>query len=189
MWRRLVLAAVWILAAGPAVAQEAKPDAGAAPGNAILVVDFNQIVQESAAARDVDGQLQVARQAAQKEFDGISQDLMKAQEELTSDRATLTPEQYDQKFLDFQRRYVDAQNAAEARKAALTQAEDRAMRQIRGTLRDVVTEIAGERKAQMVLNRIPDTIVIVDQRLDITQDAQARLDARLPKVAVVIPQP
>lgn len=187
MWRRFALAIALLLTAGAIAAQEPLP--GVAPLNAILVVDFNQIVRDSAAARDVDDQLRVARTAAQKEFDAISQDLLETQADLTSERTTLSQEQFDEKFRDFQRRYTDAQNAADARAVAIGQAEDRAMRQIRSSLRDVVAAIAGERKAQVVLNRSPDTIVLVDQRLDITQDAQTRLDARLPKVAVAIPTP
>ena len=191
MRHRIALAVAWFLIAAPLAAQE-PPKGAPAPVVAtetVLVVDFDLIVRQSMAAEDIENQLHDTRSEAQQEFDDFAQELVKAQTDLTSEQATLPKDQLDQKKRDFERRYTDFQQAVQARFTALNQAEANAMRQVRETLRDIIAEIAQERKAQLVVNRSSDTVVLVDQRLDVTQEAQTRLDARLPKVAVIIPKP
>jgi outer membrane protein len=191
MRHRIALAVAWFLIAAPLAAQE-PPKGAPAPvvvTETVLVVDFDLIVRQSMAAEDIENQLHDTRSEAQQEFDDFSQELVKAQTDLTNEQATLPKDQLDQKKRDFERRYTDFQQAVQARFTALNQAEASAMRQVRETLRDIIAEIAQERKAQLVVNRSSDTVVLVDQRLDVTQEAQTRLDARLPKVAVIIPKP
>jgi Skp family chaperone for outer membrane proteins len=193
MRHRIALAVAWFLIAiaAPVAAQE-PPQGAPAPivaTDTVLVVDFDLIVRQSMAAEDIENQLHDTRTTAQQEFDEVSQELVKAQTDLTNEQSTLPKDQLDEKKRDFERRYTEFQQAVQARLTALNQAEASAMRQVREGLRDIIAEIAQERKAQLVLNRSSDTVVLVDQRLDITQEAQTRLDARLPKVAVIIPKP
>jgi outer membrane protein len=188
MWHRIALAVVCLLMAAPVAAQE-QPKGDAAPvPQTVLVVDFDQVIRQSLAAEDIENQLHDTRAAAQQEYEKISQDLVNEQTELTNEQGTLPKDQLDARKREFERRYAEFQQAVQARYAALNMADASARRQVRDTLRDIITEIARERHAQLVMNRSADTVVLVDQRLDITQEAQTRLDARLPKVAVIIPK-
>ena len=157
----------------------------AAEATVAIVVDFQTVLRNSAAAQSVRSQIDGMRRSYLEEFGVIEDELRALEAELTEARGSAPPEQSVQRRREFERRVADAQREAQARRAALDQALDRAMDRIRSELVDVIAEIAEEQGANVVLNR-PQT-VLFNQSLEFSEEALARLDEILPSVEVDAP--
>ena len=175
-WGCRLLAAAMIATASPALAADAA---------VVIVVDFQSVVRNSAAARSVQDQIDGMRRSYQTEFGAIEDELRALEAELTENQVDMPAEEFVQRRREFERRVTDAQREAQVRRAALDQALDRAMDQIRSQLVEVVAEIADEQQANVVLNR--SQIVLFDQSLEFSEEALARLDEVLPSVEVNAP--
>lgn len=175
----VVVALMFLLGAPlhPAAAQEPL---------AIIVVDFQRIVRESAAAATVREQIDEFRNAYQGEFARIEEELRAVEAELTELRPVLPDEDFLRRRREFELRVTEAQRQAQYRRAALDRSLDEAMDRIRSSLFDVIAGIANEQKATLVLSRA--NVVLVDQSLDFTDIALAELNENLPRVDVAIPQ-
>lgn len=152
----------------------------------IMVVDFQRIVRESAAAAAVREQIDELRTAYQGEFARIEEQLRTAEAELTNQRTILPDEEFLRRRREFEQQVTEAQRQAQYRRAELDQALDGAMDRIQSSLLDVIAEIAEQQQANVVLNRT--NVVMVDQDLDFTDDALAELNAILPHVDVTVPE-
>ena len=161
--------------------------AAAAEASVIIVVDFQTVVRNSAAARSVQEQIDGMRRSYQEEFGAIEDELRTLEAELTEQRDGMSSEQFVQRRREFERRVTVAQREAQARRAALDRALEQAMDEIRNQLVEVVAEIADEQQANVVLNR--SQIVLFDQSLEFSDEALARLDDVLPSVEVDAPDP
>lgn len=152
----------------------------------IIVIDFQRIVRESAAAGTVSGQIDQLRNAYQDEFARIEEEFRAVESELTELRTTLSDEEFLRRRREFELRVTEAQRQAQYRRAEMDRALDNAMNKIQSSLLDVITGIAKREQASVVLNR--SNVVLVDQALDFTGDALEELNAVLPHVDVDVPQ-
>ena len=152
----------------------------------IVVVDFQRIVRESAAAATVREQIDELRTAYQGEFAAIEEQLRAAEAELTNQRPVLPDEEFLRRRREFEAQVTEAQRQAQYRRAELDGALDNAMNRIQSSLLDVIAEIAERQRANVVFNR--SNVVIVDQELDFTDEALEELNAVLPHVDVVVPE-
>ena len=173
----LVLALV-LLGPAPAAAQVQPPT--------IIVVDYQRVVRESAAAAAVRAQIDAFRTTYQEEFARIEEELRALETELTELRPGLSDEEFVLRRRAFEQQVTEAQREAQYRRAALDRALDVAMERVQSALLDVIAVIAEEQGADLVLNQAD--VVMVDQELDFTQAALARVDEVLPYVDVVIPE-
>jgi|HigsolmetaAR203D_1030402.scaffolds.fasta_scaffold00057_29 Skp family chaperone for outer membrane proteins len=181
-WRKRILGAALALAI-----------AGAVPGAraqidppTIIVVDFQGIVRDSAAAKSIQAQIDELRATYQEEFGDIEEQLRAAESELAEARNTLSDEEFLQRRRQFERRVTEAQRTAQVRRAALDQAYEEAMDKVRSTLIEVLAQIAQEQEANLILSR--SQVVLADRELDVTETARTRLDQRLPEVTVQMPE-
>lgn len=161
----------------PVVAQEPQ---------VIIVVDFQRIVRESAAAITVREQIDEFRNVYQSEFARIEEELRAIEAELTELRPVTPDEEFLRRRREFELRVTEAQRQAQYRRAALDRSLDDAMDDIRSSLFDVIAAIANGESASIVLSRT--NVVLVDQSLDFTDRALAELNELLPRVEVAVPQ-
>ena len=152
----------------------------------IIVVDVQQIMREAAAVVAIQEQIDVYRQTYQEEFGRVEQDLRAAEAQLAEDREHLPQEEFIQLRREFERTVVDLQREAQQRRSALDGALNDGMTEVRAALIEVITEIAREQGARMVLDR--SNVVIVDSVLDFSDEALARLNQRLSTIAIVVPE-
>lgn len=151
----------------------------------VIVVDFQRVVRESAAAAAVRAQIDGLRDAYQEQFGRIEEELRAIEAELTEERPVLRDEEFLQRRRAFEQQVIEAQRQAQYRRAALDRALDEAMDRIQSALLDVIAGIAERQRANIVLSR--SNIVMVDQALDFTAEALAELNAEMPYVDVVVP--
>lgn len=148
----------------------------------ILVIDVQGVVRDSAAAKGIQQQIDELRRSYQEEFGAIEEQFRAMEAQLAQDRTVLPPDQFDAKLRDFEQRLTEMQREAQARRAALDMGLDQAMDTVRTALLEVVSTIARERNAHVVLNKAQ--VVLVDRALDVSADALARLNQQLPYVQV-----
>ncbi len=180
------LLALALLAAPLATALPAASQQAPASVPVIMVVDIQLILQESAAAKTIQKQLDAQRETYQKEIATQEERLRAAEQELTKQRAVLSAEAFAQKRREFEKQVGDVQRAVQTRRRALDQGSQEAMNQVRSSAFEIVTAIASERKATVVLPR--HQVLLVEKGLDVTDTVMERLNKKLPTVTVSVPK-
>jgi outer membrane protein len=198
MWlgiRRAALAALALslLATGalaqqqpPAAAPRPAPADGSAPMLA-LVVDVRHVVSESKAGKGIREQFEAQRQAFTKEVSTAEGSLRTQQQEIERQRSILSPEAFATKAREFEKKVADMRHGWEQKRGTLQYSLDVAYDHIERTMIEVVSQIALERHATLVLQK--QQVVLVDKGFDITQETIARLDQKLPTVAFTLVKP
>ncbi|HXP32129.1 MAG TPA: OmpH family outer membrane protein [Stellaceae bacterium] len=169
------------LAAAPALAQQP-----ALPIPAIIVVDTNQILRESKAAKDVQAQLEKQQSVYSKEVSQKESELKSLQDELERQRTVLSPDVFAARSQEFQRRYVALDHDVQVKRQALQQSLNEARDKINATALQIITDIAKDRKANIVMERA--ALIYMADGLDITAEVIRRLDDKLPALAVNLPK-
>lgn len=176
-WLALAAVLVGLGAPGPAWAR--------APAPVIIVVDFQTVLHDSAAATQIQRQIAELRRGYQEEFGALEEALRATETQLSAQRESLSAEEFARRRREFEQRVADAQRDAQARRAALDQAFNQAMDTVRSSLLEVVGDIARQQGANLVLGK--GQVVLVDHSLEFSEQALEELNRRLPSVAVVAP--
>jgi len=171
------------LALGCAVATRAQP---APPPPVIVVVDMTQIMRDSKAARDVQGQVEQQMNAYSKEVEQQEGELKKLRDDLERQRNALAPEVFNQRSQEYQQRYVALDRDVQTKRQALQQSYSDAMTRVENVAMQIIADIAKERKATMVVAKA--ALLYMNNGMDVTQDVTKRLDEKLPKMAVGPPK-
>lgn len=178
---RLALAAVLGLAgfAPQARARSASPPV-------IITVDVQQILRDSLVAKDVQAQMGRRTERYTREVTAEENALQKTQDKLERERSSLPTGVFDARMRDFQRRYDALDNRVQATRQALQQSYNNAMTKVENTALQIISNIAAERKANLVLTKT--AVLFEAPDLDITQEVIKRLDATLPKIKLAAPK-
>lgn len=151
----------------------------------IMIVDIQGVQQGSRAFKHIQGQMQTHRQSFQKEISDQEGQLRTAEQELQRQRTVLSPDAFAQRQREFQERVNNVQRNAQSRRRQLEEGFNEAMQQVQRQLLQVVSKLAEERGATIVLPK--SLVVLVDKRFDVSEEALKRLDAALTQVAVKLP--
>lgn len=177
-----VLAACVLL--GGAVVASGVPAASAQqpPAAVVAFVDVQWILSRSAAARDVQAQIEKQGQRYQAEHAAWEAELRAADQNLAGQRAILSSEAFAQKRRELQVRVAEAQRTAQRRKKGLDRAYAVGMGQVREAMVAVIGELARERGVNLVLVRGP--ILFADNSLNLSEEVLRRLNERVPSVTL-----
>lgn len=169
----------------PSVVEESEIDpSGELPEIRAIVIDFREVVRASDAAESVRMQIDSHRQSFQAEFVEIEDELRALEQELTELQGSLEPEEFNRRRRAFEQRIAEAQRTAQSRRAALDQALDDGMQEIRTELVAIIHGIAEENRANLVLNRAE--VILMSERLDFNDEALSQLNEELPFVSVAL---
>jgi Skp family chaperone for outer membrane proteins len=179
-----------MLAATAAVSFAVVPALAADAGGATLVVDFDQVFQNSAAGRSATSQIQAKYQplGAQRKaafdsavatYNAQVDAVKKATKPGTQPTPTPALQQAGQ-------RVQDAQDSAEQLNQEVNQVVGYVRSQIVDHTRPVAEQIRAERKASVVISK--DAALASDPANDITATLTQRLDAAFPTASIVLPQ-
>jgi outer membrane protein len=156
------------------------------PASVVAVVDVQLILQESAASKSIQKQLEAQRETYQNEISKQEDRLRAVEQELNHQRSALPPEDFGQKRREFEQQVADVQRTVQARKRVLDQAFNESMTKVRDTVLQTVTEVAGEQKATLVLAK--QQVVLAEKSLDLTSAVLERVNKKLPSVPVTVPK-
>ena len=156
--------------------------AGAAPPLVAVVVDVQRILDESLAAKSVQKQLETQRAKFQTEIENEENGLRQAEQDLSKAHDQLTPDAYSDREQQLRQRFSTVERHVEARRKVLDQAFSDSMNTVRENLQDVVTAVAHEHGANLVL--IKQQVLWTDKALDLTDEVLAKLNTKLPQITV-----
>jgi Skp family chaperone for outer membrane proteins len=188
-WRVALAVLALSFAAPVAVAQQGSqpaPSEGARP-MVVLVVDAQHVVNESKAGKSIRQQFDTQRQAFSKEVSAAEANLRSQHQEIERQRSILSPEAFAAKAREFDKKVADMRRGWEQKRETLQYSLNIALAQIERNILEIVSQIAVERKASLVLQK--QHVVIVDKTYDITPETMARLDQKLPTLAFNLVQP
>ena len=131
-------------------------------------------------------QIEARRAAFQAQLVEQQNALEAEQREIQAQQNVLTPEAFQNRQQAFRQKLSELQALGRQRKQELDRLYASARRQIRESLREVVSEIAEERGINLMLNmsREDRTVSYVDNALIVSEDALERLNARIQAVVL-----
>jgi len=172
-------------------AQPAPPAAPATPGVSpaltIMVVDVQQLLQNSKAAKMVRSQIEAKRSEYAKDISHQEEGLRQERDTLQRQQATLTPEALNAKGREFQQKVNDLDRTVQSKRQALEKSNADALEKIQQSMLKIITAIAKDRKVNLVFQRAE--LVLFDQQFDVTDEVLQKLDEDLPTLTVEFVQP
>lgn len=148
----------------------------------IAVVNIQQIMRDSGAAKSVREQLQSKQKSFQSELDAKEKALQKEDQELVKQQANLSKEAFEQKVNAFRQKAMSARQEIQNKKAQLDKGFQGALNQIQTTTLNIVKEVATEKGYNIVLSS--SQVLYNGSNMDITGEVLARLNKKLPSVSV-----
>jgi outer membrane protein len=156
------------------------------PASVVAVVDVQFILQEAAASKSIQKQLEAQRETYQSEISKQEDRLRAAEQEMNRQRSIVSPDEFAQQRREFEQQVADVQRTVQARKRVLDQAFNESMTKVRDAVLQIVTEVAGEQKATLVLAK--QQVVLAEKSLDLTATVLERVNKKLPSVQVTVPK-
>ncbi len=158
------------------------PAASAADAPAIAVVNIQQIMKDSTAAKSVREQLENKQKAFQGEITKKEEQLQKEDQELGKQRSVLAKEAFEEKARAFRTKATDMQKEVQSKKAMLDNGFERALSDIQKAVTEIITDLSKEKGFSLA---IPTSqILYADPTMDISSEVLVRLNKKLPKLDV-----
>jgi outer membrane protein len=168
---------------GYAEAQQTPASPPAAPTTlSVLVVDVQSLLQNAKSAKMVRTQIEQKRGEFAKEISQQEESLRRERDSLQRQQASLTPEALNKKGHEFQQKVNDLDRSVQAKRQTLEKSNAEALESIQSVMLKIITEIAKDRKANLVFQR--SELVLFDNSFDVTDQVLAKLDEQLPTLTV-----
>lgn len=150
----------------------------------VAVVNVQQILEESSAAKSIKDQLTKRGAAFKDQLSKKEEELKKVDQDLAKQRSSLSPEELKQKQEDFKKRVVAAQRDVQQKRIALDKAGATAIAQIQKNVQQIVADLSKERGFDAAISS--SELIYAKPETDITDEVIKRLNAALPDVKVVV---
>jgi outer membrane protein len=180
--------AFWTVVLALVVAVSVVPGPVRAQGGttfSFAVIDVQRVVRDAKATEMIRPQIEKLKDGYEDEFRKQEEKLQAANQDLARQRAILSPEAYAERRREFQQRASQMQRDVQDTKQRLDHALGTAMNSVHNMLRQITAEIAEEKSLTAIFPRT--AVILVERKYDITDEVLKRLDARLPSVAVTMP--
>lgn len=151
--------------------------ATAALGRAVLTVDQEAMYRQSRWGMRVQAELAAQSRQVAADNDRAFADLVADEDALTAARATLSPEEFRQRAARFDERVMAVRAEREAARNALAEMSDLDRALFAQAAAPVLGRLMTARGALVVLDQ--RTVLIADERIDVTAATIAALDAEL----------
>ena len=172
-----LVAAMGILAAMHPATKAVAQEAGSP---IIIVIDTQKILRESKAVRSIQKKIGEQRATCQDELKDKETALRQEDEALRRQSTIISPDAFSQRKRDLEKRVGALQREIQEKRRALDKVFSQGMQQVQAALVEITKEIAKARKADLVLQRT--MVVFVHPKMEITEEALAKLNANLPSV-------
>jgi Skp family chaperone for outer membrane proteins len=167
------------LPAGPA------PAAGKLPTAKVAVLNYQQLVRGSIAAKQVRNDVRKLRLRYKQSFQKIELKLRAERSSLLQAKRTLTVEQFDRKRRLFEKNMIQAQRRAQDRSRQLDRIFSAAMANVQAA----IVPIVQQHTAKLNVNLVVDStqVFFAAKTLNITESVLADLNRKLKRVPIKAP--
>ena len=142
----------------------------------IGLIDLEGVLRASKGTAKVRELLDKQRLLFQQEFSERETGLQQRERELTSQRELLSEDAFAEKLAQFEADVATIQKEIQYRREAIDLAFQEAQSKLRRIALEIVTEVAGEKRLDLVL--IKDSVLIFRPTLNISDEVLQRLDER-----------
>lgn len=142
----------------------------------IGLIDLDGVIRSSSGTAKVRELLDKQRGLFQQEFAEREAKLRQTERELTAQRSILSEDAFAEKLAEFESEVATIQKEIQYRREAIDVAFQEAQAKLRQIALEIVTEVAGERRLDLVLMR--DSALIFLPSLNISDEVLRRLDER-----------
>ena len=145
----------------------------------IAYVDTRRIANEYNKAIDANKKLEVAQEIWNEELQGYIKDMQEKYESLQINEAVWTEDkkkQAQEEFLGLQERYENRKRDVYGQDGLYDQKYVEIMQPVIEEARKVISEIAKKEQYTVVLDSITETIIYLDENIDITDTVLAELN-------------
>lgn len=142
----------------------------------IGLIDLEGVLRASKGTAKVRELLDKQRLLFQQEFSEREAGLQQRERELTSQRELLSEDSFAEKLAQFEADVATIQKEIQYRREAIDLAFQEAQSKLRRIALEIVTEVAGEKRLDLVL--IKDSVLIFRPTLNISDEVLQRLDER-----------
>lgn len=179
----MLLGSLLVIAApGTATAQKAGAQKTGASSLEIAVVDVQKVLREATASKTIRPQLEKLKKEYRARFKKQEQELRAANQDLSRQRAILSPEAYEEQRKAFRKRASKVQREIQAARRRLDRALATAMRKVHRTLRGITAKYARQEGIQLILPK--SGVLLMETRFDITDEILKRLNKQLPTLTL-----
>jgi Skp family chaperone for outer membrane proteins len=179
------LALATVVCLSPARAQEKTERVAVTP--VIGVVDVQLILREAAAAKTVRDAAEAHGRKLEEKLNKQREELKVREQQLRQQQAILSPAAFNQKREELERHVAEVRRQTEQARAQLNQVFNVAMNDLREAMRKTVVAIMEEKGIAMTLPRT--TVLVYDERMNITDEVLAQVNKRLPAIKVDFDKP
>ena len=148
------------------------------------LIDLDGVLRSSTGTAKVRQLLDEQRLTFQEEFTKREAELQAAEKALQADREMLSKEAFNERLKSFEDEVAEVQQQIQYRRQTLDRAFQEAQRNLRGIALEIVKQIAGERKLDLVLSQ--ESALIFVPSLNISDEVLARLDERTKNARIEI---
>ncbi|MBL0318330.1 MAG: OmpH family outer membrane protein [Alphaproteobacteria bacterium] len=158
--------------------------AAAPAAKKIAVVDTQRIMKESLAAQDAKRQLEALTDKYRKDVAKQEEELGKKEKELGTQKNVLSADAFEQKRKEFKDQYIAAQHKVQDDREKLDKSLADANNKIQNAVKDIINNLAKQQGIDLVMPL--NNTFYTNPSFDITDDVKKQLDAKLPKVTIVV---
>ena len=169
-----------IMAGGPALpasAQERESEA-----MRLAVVDIQQLMGDSDAAKSIQQQGKDIRDRYQERIEKIERDLKSAEEKIIAARKDMSEEEFAGEREKFQQQLLDGQRQVQELNQKLDKALSDSLKELRDEIVEIVSDYSVEHNYALVISRAD--VVIVAKSMDITADIMKELNRKVSNISV-----
>ena len=142
----------------------------------IAVVNIDEVLRDAKATERVRALLDEKREEFQNDFATREASLLQIEKDLQSKRTLLSEEAYRAEVAQFQNEVASIQKEIQFKRQAIDKAFQEAQDEIRALAAEIVAEIAGSQKLDVVINK--SSALVFRQDLDITEAVITQLNER-----------
>jgi outer membrane protein len=142
----------------------------------IAVVNIDEVLRDAKATERVRALLDEKREEFQNDFATREASLLQIEKDLQSKRTILSEEAYRAEVAQFQNEVASIQKEIQFKRQAIDKAFQEAQDEIRALAAEIVAEIAGSQKLDVVINK--SSALVFRQDLDITEAVITQLNER-----------
>ena len=176
--RAMALVLLCWLVATPDVARAQEPRPAI-----IIFLDFERLFIDSAVAKDIQRQLREQIDKVSAEASAANEDLSRRIRDLDQQRTIMTPEALQDRATELQAERRRSQQDFARRTQSIEAGAIKARRDVEAALRPIFAEILQKKGADLLLDQ--NSILVGNVGLDVTEEAIALLNQRLPKLELV----
>lgn len=171
----VVLACGGFLTPTPARAQKQEPPI-------VAVLDVEKIKRDAAASASIRDAITSAKERFEAQLREEGEGLKAEEEQLRKQQTILAPDAFAAKRRDLEQRYADLRRRVQETGNVLARARSRAYNTLLGEMYKVLAEQMKDQHISMILAR--GSVLVYDERMNITDVVLKELDARMPNVEV-----